>query len=1014
MTNKDIKMDIDTSKTIIKRKLGTSLIMWFVLLSIIPMTVASLFCYYEAHNSMEIEARKALSGTAASNSEFVKNWYSYRLIDLKTQASQNNNVKFLQELKDSFRSSRKPLAQFVESHKWSEIVHERDSDLQTFQRNYGYYDIFLIDDLGNILYTISKEDDLATNLLTGRYKDTNFGRSCKTALKTEKQVFSDLEYYSPSDNELAGFVMQVMVNEVGEKIGLIAFQLQLEKINRIMQVRTGLGETGETFLVGSDLLLRSNPLKTDESLALREDAKVDTDITRRWYEEFFLQNDKNHIVNNEEGTEPVTNESLITKYIGRNGLPVIGVLNHIDICSVQMAMVAEIEQKEAFAPAKQLRNIVFVFLSATSLLIIFISLIITRRIVEPVNKLSKTAKRVAEGHYNQEIDIKTGNEIGELAYSFNNMLDNLQQTLQKNEAQDWLKNGQMELSARISGVQDIGIMGAIIINYIAEYLNVQVGTLYIVDKENHLKLISTHAYTSRKTLANELIFGEGLVGQAALEKKPIILTNCPEDYICISSGIRDTVPNNIVVFPLQADNVVKGVIELGSIREISDNDLVFLKQVSEFIAITIGSIASRMKVNALLTHTQEQAESLQAQQEELRTTNEELEVHTRDLQKSKKKLQTQQEELKVTNEELEEHMNALQRSEENLQSQQEELRASNDVLGAKTITLNEKNRDVEMARKELEQKAEALVQANKYKSEFLASMSHELRTPLNSLLILAKLLQDNKSKNLTKKQIGFARTIHQSGNDLLVLINDILDLSKVEAGKMEVNWEEIRLSSYVDNIEKSFQHVANEKKLEFSTRISEKAPEIIHSDPVRVAQILKNFLSNAFKFTEKGTISLEIEKPFNGIQFFDKELTKDKTIAFKVTDTGIGLPAEKQKVIFEAFQQADSRTSKKYGGTGLGLAISVEISKLLGGEIHLESEDGKGSTFTLILPICHPDRKDITRKSKEEEVKDTDARSDTKMVSTDMVNTIQREVENIPDDRRELTPGEKSVLMVDD
>ncbi len=1014
MTNKDNKMNIETPKNIFKRRLGRTLIMWFVLLSIIPMTVVATFSYFKAHNSLENEAVKALTATATAKRDFIINWYSYRLTDLKTQSSLDENVKFLQELKDSFRSSEKSLTQFVGSYKWAKIVHERNSGLQAFRRNYGYYDIFLIDDLGNILYTIAEEDDLATNLLTGKFKESAFGKHCKIALETNKQVFSDLEFYSPSNDDLAGFLIQVVVDEEGEKMGLMAFQLQLDKINSIMQKRTGLGETGEAYLVGRDLLLRSNPLKSDGSLTLREDAKVDTDITRRWHEKFIAQSDKNHIENEEEGARPDTVDILIDNYLGRNGLPVIGVLNHTEIGGVQIAVIAEIEQKEAFAPAKQLRNIVFGFLGVTTLLTILFSISISRRIVKPVNKLSVLAKRVSEGHHDQKIDIDSKNEIGELANSFNNMLANLHQTTQKNEVQDWFKSGQMELSTRMSGEQDIGIFGTIVINYIAEYLNAQIGTIYMVDEDNHLQLIGTHAYTRRKSLANKLIFGEGLVGQAALEKKPIILTNCPEDYIGISSGIGDTVPNNIVVFPLQVDNVVKGVIELGSIHDFSDNDMVFLKQVSGFIAISIGSITSRMKADSLLMRTQKQAESLQSQQEELRATNEELEEHTSALQKSEENLQTRQKELKATNEELEEHMNALQRSEENLQAQQEELKASNEVLEAKTIALNEKNRDVEMAKKEVEQKAEALVNANKYKSEFLASMSHELRTPLNSLLILAKLLQDNKSHNLTEKQIEFAKTIHQSGNDLLVLINDILDLSKVEAGKMEVNCEKIHLTSYIGHIEKTFRHIANEKKFGFAARISDEVPEIIHSDPVRVAQILKNLLSNAFKFTEKGNVSLSIEKPFNGIPFFNKNLTTDKTIAFKVTDTGIGLPVEKQKIIFDAFQQADSRTSRKYGGTGLGLAISLEISKILGGEIHLESEEGKGSTFTLFLPVCPPEKEVIAQEIKYEEVIDSNVTPDTEVVSTDVVKTIQMEVESIPDDRRELTPGEKSVLMVDD
>ncbi|MCP4411143.1 MAG: HAMP domain-containing protein, partial [Gammaproteobacteria bacterium] len=495
-------MTINTSKKTFKNKLRKTLILWFMALSIVPMTIVSVISYTKALNSLENEAVKALTVTAASKTTFIKNWYSYRFIDLETQSSQGDNIMFLQALKNSFQSSEKPLAQFVGSYKWEKLVHERSAYLQTIQKNYGYYDIFLIDDLGNILYTIAEEDDLATNLFTGKYKDTAFGKYCKVSLETGRQVFSDLEYYSPSNNKLAGFVIQVMKDQNGNKIGLMALQLEIEKISNIMQERIGLGETGETYLVGDDLLLRSNPVRTEESLILRKSAKVDTDILRRWYGKIITQSDKNHIENDEEWTGLDTNDTLIGKYIGRNGIPVIGALNHIDIAGVQMAVVAEITQKEAFATAKQLRNIIFGLLGVSALIIVFISLVISRRIVNPVHKLSDFVKQVIKGDLNQKIDIEARNEIGELADSFNNMLNNLHQTKQKNEVQDWLKTGQMELSTRMSGEQDIGILGAIIINYIAEYLNAQVGTIYMVDKENHLKLIGTHAYTSRKSLAN--------------------------------------------------------------------------------------------------------------------------------------------------------------------------------------------------------------------------------------------------------------------------------------------------------------------------------------------------------------------------------------------------------------------------------------------------------------------------------------------------------------------------------
>jgi CheY-like chemotaxis protein/HAMP domain-containing protein len=1000
-------MNIENPKKNFKRNLGKTLVLWFIIFSIIPITVVGTFSYYNAYNIHYENAEKSLKSASKLKTECINSYFSRMLTNLRQQSESQPIVKFQLKLEKGFKASNKSLSDFVSSYEWTMIAEDERNDLKNYQRTYAYENIFLIDYNGNILFTALDDKSLGTNLFKDKYSNTLFAATCKKSLETGELFFSDYEHYAPSNNLISGFISSVIVDKNRDTIGLLAFQFSINQIDKIMQSEIGLGKTAESYLVGPDLRMRSNSVLKEHKTALRD--IIETDQTRLWQEK--------HVGNIEWDSM----EEKTFVYNGPLGKRVLGIHSQIEIAGVPFAIIAEIEEAEAFASVTKLRNIIFGLVAATSIMIVFLAIVIYWRIIKPIRKLSSGIKLIAGGHLNQEIAIEAKNEIGELADSFNNLLRGLHRTTEKNEAQNWLKTGQMELSTRMSGEQDIGILGASVINYIAEYLNAQVGTIYMVDEENHLKLIGTHAYTRRKGLANELIFGEGLVGQAALEKKPIILTNCPEDYICISSGIGETVPNNIIVFPLQADNVVKGVIELGTIHDFSVNDLAFLKQVSEFIAISIGSIASRMKVNTLLTRTQEQAESLQAQQEELTTTNEELEKHMNALQKSKKKLQTQQEELMASNEELEEHMNALQKSEENMQAQQEELMASNEVLEVKTITLkeqrnalDEKNRDVEKARKELEQKAKELVLANKYKSEFLASMSHELRTPLNSLLILSKLLQNNKSHNLTKKQVEFAKTIHQSGNDLLTLINDILDLSKVEAGKMEVNWEKIHLTSYIGNIEKTFRHVANEKKLGFSTRVSDEVPEIIHSDPVRVAQILKNLLSNAFKFTKKGNVSLEVAKPFNGVPFFDKNLTTEKTIAFKVTDTGIGLPAEKQKIIFEAFKQADSSTSRKYGGTGLGLSISLEIAKLLGGEIHLESEEGIGSTFTLVLPMRPHEREVIARESREEEVIDSNVTPDTKVVSTTQVKTIKREIESIHDDRRELTPGEKSVLMVDD
>ncbi|SOC37340.1 response regulator [Ureibacillus acetophenoni] len=550
--------------------------------------------------------------------------------------------------------------------------------------------------------------------------------------------------------------------------------------------------------------------------------------------------------------------------------------------------------------------------------------------VQRLGKMSSLMTSITNGEQdlNTKVPVLNNDEIDTVAISFNKLSDSLSEQMVKEQQLTWMKTNIADITTSLSGSGELESLGSTLLSRVVPLVESSHAVLYVQDLNNNgqsYKLISTYGtQKDSKQLFSIIHPGEGLIGQSIVEKSPIILTDIPKDYIKISSGIGETSPTNVYIFPIIFENEVKAVLELASLKPFTEIQTNFLQELIQNIGIVIESVMSRIQLAQLLEESQTlmeeiqaQSEELQNQQEELKATNEELEAQTLILRQSEEKLQRQQEELEETNTELEEKAKRLEEQ---------------------NIKFEETNRQVENAKAELEIKAEQLALSSKYKSEFLANMSHELRTPLNSLIILSKLLADNPNQNLTTKQIEFAKTIHSSGNDLLKLINNILDLAKIESGKTEVIPTNLNISSIVESLQYSFRPLAESKNLSFDVVVQAGTPKTLFSDIDRIQQILNNLLSNAYKFTKKGGVKLEIS--YDNVQ---------KQFAFSVVDTGIGIPLEKQQLIFEAFQQADGTTSRKFGGTGLGLSISKELATILGGEIVVESEEGKGSRFTFFV-----------------------------------------------------------------
>jgi CheY-like chemotaxis protein/signal transduction histidine kinase/HAMP domain-containing protein len=580
-----------------------------------------------------------------------------------------------------------------------------------------------------------------------------------------------------------------------------------------------------------------------------------------------------------------------------------------------------------------------------------------------VRAIAEVATAVTKGDLTRSIQVEARGEVAELKDNINTMINNLRLTTERNTEQDWLKTNLARFTGMLQGQRDLATVGRMLLSELAPLINAQQGVIYQMESEEskQMVLLSAFAGDGEDGHLRQLRIGEGLIGQCAAEKRRMLISDLPANTVTVRSGLFEAVPKNVIVLPVLFEDRVKAVIELASLGAFTASHLAFLEQLTASIGIVLNSIEATMQTEGLLKQSQQLAAELQTQQKELQQTNEQL------AQKAQQ-------------------------------------------LAEQNVEVERKNQEIEQARRALEEKAKELALTSKYKSEFLANMSHELRTPLNSILVLGQQLSDNPSGNLTPKQVEFARTIHGAGTDLLNLISDILDLSKIESGTVSVEANEVPLSGLLDSVARPFRHEAESRRLGFEVQTDSRLSRSVVTDSKRLQQVLKNLLSNAFKFTEQGTVRLTVSRATGGWSTDHPILNKvASVVAFEVADTGIGIPFDKQRIIFEAFQQADAGTSRKYGGTGLGLAISRELANLLGGEIQLQSAPGRGSAFTLYLPQTYvgpsfaaPGRAEYAAST---------VSSTLQLAAT---HVTELPVEGIEDDREGLQTDDAVLLIVED
>ncbi|MFZ4707090.1 MAG: response regulator [Bacteroidales bacterium] len=1030
-------------------KLNTRIVLLFLVIALIPLAIFGFILLQTFRSSVSKEKLLDLSGRMELKKSVIELWIKEKRKDVANVAASLETAKALGALAETYESSG------YSSNAYIQTLAVYDRHYKNYTLLYNFDDVLMISAQGDVIYSAARESDYKTNILRDGNSKSTLADAYRNSMRGAVYI-SDYTDYNTIGNKYVMFLSSP-VEAAGKIIGVIIIRLKTETISDLMNVRTGMGVTGETLIIGKDFLMRSDSRLTNKGQSDIMKTKIETTPVKEAFAGL-----------------PMSGQE--TDYRGE---PVLIVTELLDLEGLNWVIEAKIDVKEALATITKTQNLLFLLLTIISVIVFALAWFFGRTISQPIKDMSEMAKKLALGDLDHNLKPKGDDEIGQLWQSLNGVIESQRQVSDaaiaiaqgdvsiymtersgadvmsramnqmvsilkdtitqakaiatgdftttvtvrsekdqlnvaiqsmnkmlfenklNTEQQNWLQEGVMRINDLLIGEDNTESIASNVLSEIAQRLDTKIGAFYIVTEDEKgplLKLQGTYAYTRRKNLSNIYRLGEGLIGQAALEMKQILVQNVPEDYIRVVSGLGESVPRNICVTPFLFKGNLKGVIEFGTLEPLGTTELLYLEQISGPIGIAFEMAKNQSE--------------LRSSSEGLRSMNEELYEQARSLEQSEQELKNQQTELETINTELNSQMLRVKESEEKLKEQQEELEVSNSELISKNSLLEKQKAEIELARQNIVKQSEEVSLANKHKTNFLANMSHELRTPLNSLLLLSRSLKENKEGNLNEDEVESASVIYDSGSDLLNLINEILDLSKIEAGRMDINLSAVSPEEIERQIMLQFSHMAENQGLLLEVLRMDSIPEIITTDYQLLSQVMKNLISNAIKFTENGKISVIFSNPKDDVIYKNVKLRNTPVIAISVIDTGIGIPDEKLSEIFEAFKQLDSGDQKRYKGTGLGLTISRDLIDLIGGEIQVKSETGLGSTFTIYIPV--------------ESVKIKEAKADSDnfadLSGKSQLLTFKPEAEKVkitnnilvPDDRDSLLDNDRVILLIED